>query len=1140
MKWACRTSCLFLGLLLFTYLQVWGQKPVFTNVELPEGVNLAGINKIVQDQQGFIWLATINGLHRYDGYHFLSYYNNPQDKSSIASDNITALVVSKNGVLWIGTKDNGLDRFDPVTKTFTHYQNIPRNSTSLSHNRVNAILEDKSGVLWVGTQKGLNRFIPSTKTFIHYLHHPGNPSSLSNDEISTLYQDKKGILWIGTTGRVLDISGNGGLNRFNAQNGSFTRYLHQENNPNSLLNNKVRAIFEDSRGVFWVGTSGDGLHTMDRENGSFRRHQYQPNQPNKLSRAPFISNNILDGVTFIHEDVTGAIWIGTYGSGLSRYDPNTNKVVHLTANSKTSSSLENNYFSSAYNSQEGVLWVSTFHGGQLYHTNPVGVRFNYNATGSQVRTLLEDKTKRIWAGTRNGLKIYSLGTEGIQVEKKTISIPSNLAEQQVWSILQDEQGTIWLGGKSGLWRHKPGSSKFDPYPHNPFLTTGPDAGAITRIMAGRNGVIWIGTNTSGLSRINTRNDKLTRYKIDPENPNNLSHDFISAIYEDNKGTLWVGNWSGMGLHKLNNRTGNFKHYLSNGKTITSIQEDASGRIWAGSSEQGLFLYDPNKDNFFKYKDKRTGKQLPYSVKGMLVDDQGFLWVHTTKGLSKLDREANLIATYGAEIGLILSEFTLLAAHKGKNGRLYFGDINGFYTFTPQESKSSKSPPKIQLTDFRLLGGLEMDNDDLRERLHLAKPKDLKLNHSQNSFTFDFAGIHFAQPEQNSHYYKLENYDNNWREAKSEPTATYFKVPYGSYKFRIKAVSSEGVWAERSLNIAVLPPWWQTWWAYTLYLVLFIFCIGSYVQFRSRQLRKEKQLLELKINVRTEEVLRQKEEIASQRDNLENTLTTLKETQVQLIQSEKMASLVLLTAGIAHEIQNPLNFVNNFADINIEIINELEEELDKGNVDEAKLLASDIKVNEEKIYHHGKRADTIVKGMLQHSHASLGLKELTDINALIKEYLRVGYYGLRVKNNDLSIDLITDIDESMEPVAVVPQDLGRVLLNLLNNAFYAVQQKQSLMGKSFKPEVQIRSKKIENKAQISIKDNGNGIPDTHKEKIFQPFFTTKPTGQGTGLGLYISYDIITKGHGGELQVKSEPGFFAEFIIKLPLEVKAKAE
>ena len=266
--------------------------------------------------------------------------------------------------------------------------------------------------------------------------------------------------------------------------------------------------------------------------------------------------------------------------------------------------------------------------------------------------------------------------------------------------------------------------------------------------------------------------------------------------------------------------------------------------------------------------------------------------------------------------------------------------------------------------------------------------------------------------------------------------------------------------------------------------------------------------------------------------LKNTLSDLKSTQSQLIQSEKMASLGELTAGIAHEIQNPLNFVNNFSEVSTELIDEINVEIDRGNFDDVKDIAGDLKQNLEKINHHGKRAGDIVKGMLQHSRSSSGLKEPTDINALTDEYLRLAYHGLRAKDIDFNATMKTDFDKSIGKINIIPQDIGRVILNLITNAFYAVNEKSKQGIADYEPTVSVVTKKVNHQVEIRVTDNGNGIPPNILDKIFQPFFTTKPTGQGTGLGLSLSYDIV-KAHGGELKVETKEGERSTFIIHLPM-------
>ncbi|KAA9040566.1 two-component sensor histidine kinase [Ginsengibacter hankyongi] len=291
------------------------------------------------------------------------------------------------------------------------------------------------------------------------------------------------------------------------------------------------------------------------------------------------------------------------------------------------------------------------------------------------------------------------------------------------------------------------------------------------------------------------------------------------------------------------------------------------------------------------------------------------------------------------------------------------------------------------------------------------------------------------------------------------------------------------------------------------------------------LTQQNESLETRVEERTLELSQQKE-------MLQKSLNSLKSAQLQLIQSEKMASLGELTAGIAHEIQNPLNFVNNFSDINLELLIDMKDEINKGNLDEVRAIANDITENEEKINHHGRRADAIVKGMLQHSGGSTGEKEPTDINVLCDEYLRLSYHGFKAKDKSFNTAIKTDFDSSLGKIEIVPQDIGRVLLNLFTNAFYALNKKKTTADSSYQPMVFVQTIKVTDSVKIIIQDNGVGIPPKIADKIFQPFFTTKPTGEGTGLGLSISYDIV-KAHGGKLTVESEEGVKTTFIIEIPL-------
>ena len=308
---------------------------------------------------------------------------------------------------------------------------------------------------------------------------------------------------------------------------------------------------------------------------------------------------------------------------------------------------------------------------------------------------------------------------------------------------------------------------------------------------------------------------------------------------------------------------------------------------------------------------------------------------------------------------------------------------------------------------------------------------------------------------------------------------------------------------------------------------------SMIQFKLERIEKDRNTLSIMLQESIEDLQKKSLVIEDANKALTQTLEELNATQAQLIQSEKMASLGELTAGIAHEIQNPLNFVNNFSEVSNELLDEMTEQLEKGNANEAKAIANEVKMSLEKINLHGKRADGIVKSMLQHSRISNNKKEPTDINVLADEYLRLAYHGLRAKDKSFNAALKTDYDENIGLIKIISQDIGRVILNLITNAFYAVMDKKKLHLEGYEPTVMVSTKKIDNKIIVNVKDNGTGIPQKAIDKIFQPFFTTKPTGQGTGLGLSLSYDIVTKGHGGEIKVETKEGEYTAFSVILPV-------
>jgi ligand-binding sensor domain-containing protein/signal transduction histidine kinase len=1116
------------------------QEVSFNKVISPDD-NFGGcVAGIAQDRNGYIWISSHNGLFKYDGYRFKHYLHDPNNPNSLSASALDVICVASDDNIWIGFLGEGLDRLDPNTGILTHFRNNPDDPSTFGTDPVRTILEDHLGNIWIGTVGGLDCFDHKTGKFIHYRYHADDSTSLSNNYVRILYEDRDGTLWVGT-GDLFDDYGRhpdeGGLNRLERNTGKFKRFKHDPKNPHSLISNIVHSIFEDSKGVFWVGTAGDGLHSMDRARGTFQRYPYDPAHPERLSRPPIgrpAYTGISDRITTINEDAFGSIWIGTLYNGLNRYDRKMKRVIHYGAKDSTSDLTILRPWVIC-NSRDGVMWIGTIDG-SLFRVNLFFQKIPHIDVDDGVYSFMEDHANVFWIGTFNeGLIRKDMNTAITKVFSYDPLNPRSLSGNKVYSIYKDLSGVMWIGTDSGLNRLNKNDISFTRYKNNPKDINTLSAGRIWAITGNGRDSIWIGTNGNGLDLMDTKTGSITHFRNEPKDTNSLSCDEVNVLKIDHAGNLWVGSGSGSaedgGINYLDTKAKTFKHFLK-GEYINSIYEDSDSIFWVGTYH-GLYRSN-KKDPISGFIDfDNLGNKIKISdAYSIQEDSQKNLWVNTVLGIYRIDLR-NFKTIYRradhAENGPDLRP--LISSYKRENGEIYLGDEKGYFVFSPDKFRANLQPPKIIFTDLRIGGQSLIANANGPLTVPIELAKEITLKYNQNSFDIDFAGINYSNPESNRHEIMMQNYDTTWR-VKGEKTVYYFNLPPGEYVFHVRAATSDGIWAERDLKITITPPWWRTWWAYTFYGI----CILAGIYFTDR-IRRKVVIGKERAKTRERELVQAKE--------IEKAYTELKTTQSQLIQSEKMASLGELTAGIAHEIQNPLNFVNNFSEVNRELLAEMHEEISKGNYDAVKSLARDLSGNEEKISHHGKRADTIVKSMLQHSKSGTGKKEPTDLNALTDEYLSLAYHGIRAKDSSFNASMKTDFDKSIGNISIVPQEIGRVLLNLYNNAFYAIMEKQKkqpeasasvppqagLAKEAYVPTISVRTKKIENKVEIRIRDNGNGVPHMVKEKIFQPFFTTKPTGLGTGLGLSLSYDII-KAHGGDIKVETKPGEGAEFVIDIP--------
>jgi len=1119
---------LLLFCLLLSSLSMAQAPPVrFTHFTVKDGLPQSYGNCLFQDSHGYIWIGTNTGVCRYDGFGFTSFRNYIGDSTSLSSSQISALNEDENGNIWVGTR-NGVNVLNPYTGKSRRVA-IPHNTTVTEGYLVynEGIYRDTQNRMWICTNKGLLYYQASTKTLQPYLLSFPD-STRSQNQVFKIYQDKKDGYWASGKEGVLI---------------QFDRTTHRAAIPEIYVKNRrviikyVTAFHEDNQGFLWIGTSKDGIYRLNPK--TLQAEQFKKDAKDKNS---VDTNSIKD----IKQDNNGLIWIGT-SNRVTIFNPRTRAFNHYSHVPGDPNSLLYNEVYSLLKDREGVMWVGHALGVSKYdpHVNQFQTYTNNPAnpnslSDNRVYPVVEDKDGILWIGTRGGgLNRFDRKT-GQFTRFRHDRIKNSLSDDEVWALSYSASTHIlWIGTRNDVSRFDIKTNRFTS-----FLANSASAKhLITNLAIEQSASVWITSDGSGLMHLDTKTGKVETYQNDPADPASLSNNRGYGLLLDRKGRVWVG--TDRGLNRFEPHTKTFKRYMPgnsaqsanvNTQIFWGLYEDSNGIIWFGGLS-GLYRMDPSKEKFTIYTKKDgLANEVIYNI---LEDRHGRLWVSTDEGISRFDPVSKTFRNYDQSRGLQSNEFNFSACVIRQTGEFVFGGMHGFNIFHPDSIKDNSYRPPVVISALRRYQANDTSQVYEEDRTVISK-KAITLRYDEALLAFEFTAMSFSNPVNNQYTYQLAGLSNQWIPLGTRRNVTFTGLPPGNYVLRIKASNGDGVWNETSteLLITILPPWWQTWWAYCIYFLLMGGAIGSFIAYRSRALRRENRILEEKVAIRTRqvqqqnnEILAQKEEIEAQRDHLEQTLESLQSTQAQLIQKEKLASLGELTAGIAHEIQNPLNFVNNFSEVSAELVAEMQEELDKGDLQEAKFIADDLHQNLQKINHHGQRASSIVKGMLEHSRATTGERQLTDINQLADEYLRLAYHGAKAKNSTLESDYELITDENLPLVNIVPQEIGRVLLNLINNAFYAVNQRAKSETVSYQPKVTVSTKQKDNRIQISVQDNGAGIPAAIKDKIFQPFFTTKPTGEGTGLGLSLSYDIITKGHGGTLEVETKEGEGTEFIVTL---------
>lgn len=1075
-----------------------------------DGLPSSQVYEILTDKLGFIWIGTLNGLARFDGYEFKRYYSDPNDPNSFKGLNIWNIYQDKQGKLWISSGPSFLNMYSPITRTFKQYKytHLVEHVPDLMELGITCAWEDHKGTIYFGVSTNHGEEIKTGLLYLdskedvirtHQYQETGNIYRCSKDIFGNTWMlckaglakmDTAGVITIVKTptekitkdlgyandilndedGNLWLITSKIHLVKYNIKTQAFQVFSPLESNVNDELGSSYPNMALDKMNNIWFGTT-KGLQNFNIKTEKFNTISADANQ------------RLIDaGILTINFDLFGSLWIGTFSGGIYRYDEKS--LFKSYSYGIPKNPITSGWANNIYETKSGSLCITTSAPAKesgISFLDPVTGKVtkypfkSFLPEGNMIYGVIEISPGEFYISTDIGHYKFTPSSNRIQ----KIDLPGLPKDLGIVYYFLDSEKNMWLCTPDGLFKKAKNQRNFSRIDISNIGSSNPGSNSITHLFESKINGLWIITN-NGLFLYNYSNDNITRHGNDKSKGDVFISQDINSFYEDSKGIAWVGTWQG-GLSRYNIKTGEIK---------TFTRDDGLPSM----SVQGILGDDKNND----------------------------LWLATFEGLSRFNITTQQFNNFSVADGIQSPLFADGAYLKTSGGLFVFGGSNGITLFRPEDIHSHSLPPSVFLTDLKLFNKSVLPGENSLLSKPIYDTREITLSHNQNTLTIEFMAIHFSNPSKNKSAYILENYDTEWREVGNQRFAFYSMLPPGEYVFRVKAANNNEVWTAEgvSLIININPPWWRTTWAYISYVIvlaLLIYMLNRYFKYRL---------------IQQERIRGQKRELEHARE-IQKAYTELKNTQSQLIQSEKMASLGELTAGIAHEIKNPLNFVNNFSELNSELIEELENDLKSGNHEGALTIASNLKENENKISFHGKRADAIVKGMLQHSRTSSGIKEPTDINALSEEFIKLSYHGLRAKDKSFNAIVETEFDDSIGHIPVIPQELGRVILNLLNNAFYATQEKKKLFNNNYTPRVSIKTAKFKDGIEIIVQDNGMGIKKTVIDKIFQPFFTTKPTGQGTGLGLSISYDIITKGHDGELSVETIEGEGSTFRVWLPL-------
>jgi two-component system, sensor histidine kinase ChiS len=1029
-----------------------------------------------------MWFGTKDGLNRYDGRNFVVYQHNPFDSTSISDAYVSKMLEDSRGRIWTGSLSGEINVFHRETEIFRRVPLIDDAGEKIITNEITDILEGPDGSIWIGTKgNGLLKIFSEVDneyaySFQQFQHDPANNRSLSSNVVANLLFDENKTLWIGTEH---------GLNEFHEASESFIRTLFETKHPDAPVYSgeyKICSMHISRAGDFWIGAQS-GLVKFDRDSGNYESY---PNQY-EVFRYGWGS------VNRIAEDQMGHLWLGT-AAGLMHFEPTANHYRYYQHEPLNPQSLSHNLISSLLIDNTGILWAGTSGLGinildfkanrflTLVRTPDPSSRI----TGFSIRSILEDNSGDVWISA-DVIYRWNRVTGELKSYETSSNLPDEFGNTDAYSMTQASDGLFWFASTQGLFRHDPVSNETRLYKHNPENADGLLYQEVNAVFEAGDNSIWIATHNHFSRLTDEQSGTFQHYRY---HPSELSIGLARpVISQDVDGNFWLG--TATGLIRFEPDTETFTIFQNNPDQSNSLSNNHIKSILADPVQPEQYLWIGTSGGLNKF-DYRAGTFEHFSVQdglpnevvyGILPDDDGNLWMSTNRGLSRFNPQAKTFRNFDVFDGLQSNEFNTGAFFRSKRGELFFGGIQGLNYFFPNTVLDNPNIPQVVLTGLRLGNQrVTLKSDPTLLSASVPDVNEIIFSHKDDIITFEFAALDYSAPEKNRYTYKLEGFNDNWIDAGNLGTATYINLPHGKYTFRVRGSNNDGLWNEDGLSLAVIvtPPWWQTWWAYFMYIVLFL--NGLYL------------LRRYELN----------------RFSLKNQLQLQKVETDSLIKLDQLKSHFF--ANISHEFRTPLTL----------IIGQIETLLDSEDDRNRKRKLISVNSNAEQLL-------SLINQLLDLSKLEAGKMEFTPENQNIVSFLKNHLFSFESLAETKNISLNFTSSRATISVNFEADKMEKVFFNLFMNAF-----KFTDAGGRIDVSVETPQPDI---VEIRVKDSGIGISVDRLPFIFDRFYQADPTNtrkyEGTGIGLALAHELIAL-HNGTIGAKSKEGVGTEFIIRLPFD------